>query len=120
MKGRVKELREGAHISQKSLGHQIGISQQVISRIERDARTMTLEHLLLLADYFNVSSDYILGRSMSKRNMEEQRVLLDKLQEKYDLIQIYDSLKQEQQEVVWSLMDVLVAKMETQNREKKI
>lgn len=116
MQGRVKELRESAHLSQKSLGRQIGISQQVISRIERDAGTMTLEHLLILADYFDVSCDYILGRSLSKRNMEEQRVLLDKLQEKYDLIRIYDSLKQEQQEVVWSLMDVLVSKGETQSR----
>lgn len=118
MQGRVKELREGAHISQKSLGHQIGISQQVISRIERDTKTMTLEHLELLADYFNVSTDYILGRSRSKRNLEEQRVLLDKLQEKHDLIQIYNSLKQEQQEVIWSLMDVLVSKTGKQDRQK--
>ena len=47
MKNRLKEMRENAHLSQKGLGNLVGISQQVISRIERDGNTMTLEHLLI-------------------------------------------------------------------------
>ena len=108
---RLKELRKSAHLSQKSLGNLLGISQQVISRIERDSSTMTREHLELYADFFNVTSDYILGRSKAKRNLEEQRVLLDKLQEKHNLIQVFDTLKQDHQEIVWDLMDVMAAKM---------
>ena len=80
MHDRLKELRKSAHLSQKSLGNLIGISQQVVSRIERDSSTMTREHLELYADFFNVTTDYILGRSKAKRNLEEQRVLLDKVQ----------------------------------------
>lgn len=120
MHDRLKELRKSAHLSQKSLGNLLGISQQVISRIERDSSTMTREHLELYADFFNVTSDYILERSKSKRNLEEQRVLLDRLQEKYNLIQIFDTLKQDYQEVVWDLMDVMAAKMETIDDEKLI
>ena len=112
MHDRLKELRKSAHLSQKSLGNLIGISQQVVSRIERDSSTMTREHLELYADFFNVTTDYILGRSKAKRNLEEQRVLLDKLQEKYNLVQIFDILKEEYQEIVWDLMDVMAAKME--------
>ena len=51
-------------------------------------------------------------RSKAKRNLEEQRVLLDKLQEKYNLVQIFDILKEDYQEIVWDLMDVMAAKME--------
>ena len=112
MHDRLKELRKSAHLSQKSLGNLIGISQQVVSRIERDSSTMTREHLELYADFFNVTTDYILGRSKAKRNLEEQRVLLDKLQEKYNLVQIFDILKEDYQEIVWDLMDVMAAKME--------
>ena len=103
MHDRLKELRKSAHLSQKSLGNLIGISQQVVSRIER---------VELYADFFNVTTDYILGRSKAKRNLEEQRVLLDKLQEKYNLVQIFDILKEDYQEIVWDLMDVMAAKME--------
>lgn len=110
MHDRLKDLRGSAHLSQKSLGNLIGISQQVISRIECDGSTMSLEHLLLLSDFFNVSCDYILGRSRSMRNLEQNGVLLDKLQEKYNLIEIFDSLKQEQQEIIWDLMEVMAAR----------
>jgi len=37
---------------------------------------------------------------------------LDKLQEKYNLVQIFDILKEDYQEIVWDLMDVMAAKME--------
>ena len=120
MHDRIKELRKSAHLSQKSLGNLLGISQQVVSRIERDSSTMTREHLELYADFFNVTSDYILGRSKAKRNLEEQRVLLDKLQEKYNLIQVFDALKQDYQEIVWDLMDVMTSKMEKIDDEKLI
>lgn len=112
MHDRLKELRKSAHLSQKSLGYLIGISQQVISRIERDSSTMTREHLELYADFFNVTSDYILGRSKAKRNLEEQRVLLDKLQEKYSLVQVFDTLKEDYQEIIWDLLDIMAAKLE--------
>lgn len=68
---RLKELRRSARLTQKSLGNLIGISQQVISRIERNGNTMTLEHLLLLADYYDVSADYILGRTKVKQSLKE-------------------------------------------------
>lgn len=45
---------------------------------------MTLEDLLILLDFF-VSTDYLLGKSNIKRELEEQSVILDELQEKYKL-----------------------------------
>ena len=41
----------------------LGIRQTVYSRYERGYQNLPLEHLLALADYYGVSTDYILGRT---------------------------------------------------------
>ena len=60
---RLKELREQRHISQVFLGLELGMSQNTISRYETGAREADYETLLAFADYFNVSVDYLLGRT---------------------------------------------------------
>lgn len=60
---RLKELREQRHISQVFLGMGLGMSQNTISRYETGAREADYKTLLLFADYFNVSVDYLLGRT---------------------------------------------------------
>lgn len=49
-------------------------SQTVYSRYERGFQTIPVEHLLILADFYNVSTDYILGRTNVKEvNRGERR-----------------------------------------------
>ena len=60
---RLKELREQRRISQVFLGMELGMSQNTISRYETGAREADYETLLAFADYFNVSVDYLLGRT---------------------------------------------------------
>lgn len=63
MKNRIEELRRLKHVNQKELGDAIGVAQTTISTWERGTRQPDHECLILLADFFNVSTDYILGRS---------------------------------------------------------
>ena len=42
MDNNLEKLRKSAHLTQHKLGKQLGLSQQVISRIERDISTITL------------------------------------------------------------------------------
>lgn len=116
MTRRIKELRESARLSQKLLGSRLGLSQQVISRIERDGSTMTLEHLMLLADFFNVSTDYILGRTEARRTMEEDRIVIDRYQEGYNLISVYEMLRKDYQELVWEILQKMAEKTEDQDK----
>ncbi|WP_324825113.1 helix-turn-helix transcriptional regulator [Sinanaerobacter sp. ZZT-01] len=60
---RLKELRLLHNLSQKALGDKVGLSMQAINNIEREYRSTTAEKLIKLADYFNVSVDYLLGRT---------------------------------------------------------
>jgi transcriptional regulator with XRE-family HTH domain len=63
METRLKELRKKKGITQISLQMQTGIEQSLISKFESGERTPPTETLVLLADFYNVSIDYILYRT---------------------------------------------------------
>lgn len=61
---RLKELREEKGITQKSLGKMINVSDRVIGYYESNDRFPKDEKTLkALADYFDVSVDYLIGRT---------------------------------------------------------
>lgn len=63
---RLRDLREDADLNQTQIADMLFTSQTVYSRYERGVRTIPVEHLLILADFYNVSTDYILGRTNEK------------------------------------------------------
>ena len=58
---RVKKLRKQQGLSQKTLGEAIGLTAKSICTIENGTSSTTIEKLILLAKYFDVSTDYLLG-----------------------------------------------------------
>lgn len=60
---RLKELREQRGISQLKLAMDLGMNQNSISRYETGAREADYATLILFADYFRVSVDYLLERT---------------------------------------------------------
>ena len=60
---RLKELREAKHLSQLKLAMDLHLSQNSISRYENLEREAGYETLILIADYFHVSLDYLLERT---------------------------------------------------------
>lgn len=60
---RLKELRKKRHISQVKLSMDLNMNQNTISRYENCIREADYQTLILFADYFNVSIDYLLGRT---------------------------------------------------------
>lgn len=64
---RLRDLREDSDMNQTQIAEILFTSQTVYSRYERGARTIPVEHLLILADFYGVSTDYILGRTNNKK-----------------------------------------------------
>ncbi len=64
---RLKELRAKRGISQLKLAMDLGLSQNTVSRYETGEREADYHTLILLADYFNVSIDYLLERTDEPR-----------------------------------------------------
>lgn len=60
---RLKELRETRHLSQVRLALDLNLSQNSISRYENLEREAGYDTLIMIADYFHVSLDYLLGRT---------------------------------------------------------
>lgn len=60
---RLRELRLQAGLQQKELGEQVGFSNNAIGMMERGHRGTSFEKLVQLAEYFHVSTDYLLGVS---------------------------------------------------------
>ena len=58
---RVYLLRKQAGLSQKQLGVVLGLSNKAICTMEGGSRGTTRERLVMLAEYFHVSTDYLLG-----------------------------------------------------------
>ena len=63
MKFRWRELRKERNISQLKLAMDLNMNQNTISRYETMEREADYRTLILFADYFHVSLDYLLGRS---------------------------------------------------------
>ena len=60
---RLKEMRETRKISQIKLAMDLNMAQNTISRYENEVREADYKTLILFADYFHVSVDYLLGRT---------------------------------------------------------
>lgn len=66
---RLRDLREDKDLKQVQVAALLGIQQTVYSRYERGYQTIPVEHLLVLADFYGVSTDYILGRTNDPRRL---------------------------------------------------
>lgn len=60
---RLKQLRKERKISQLKLALDLNMNQNSISRYENGQREADYATLILFADYFDVSIDYLLGRT---------------------------------------------------------
>lgn len=60
---RLKKLRKKRHLSQINLAMELNMSQNSISQYKNGVREADNQTLTALADYFNVSIDYLLGRT---------------------------------------------------------
>ena len=60
---RLRELRKSRRLSQGDIADLLGVTRQAVSAYERGTREPDYESLEVLADYFNVDMDYLMGRT---------------------------------------------------------
>jgi len=63
---RIKELRKSRNLLQKQLAEVLNVTSDAIIRFESGVRRPSLDNLIILADYFGVSLDYLVGRTDKK------------------------------------------------------
>ena len=119
MESRIKQLRENRGLIQEILASELGITQQMLSKYERDVLCIKVDVLKRRAEYFNVTTDYLLGVSEVKRDLQGQMKVNKTLDTYYDLIEIYKGLDEYDQEMVWSIMQTVKKTCEKRKRDKE-
>ena len=119
MESRIKQLRENIGLIQEILVSELGITQQMLSKYERDVLCIKVDVLKRIAEYFNVTTDYLLGVSEVKRDLQGQMKVNKTLDTYYDLIEIYKGLDEYDQEMVWSIMQTVKKTCEKRKRDKE-
>ena len=63
----IKNLREDRDLRQRELAAVLNVSQNTYSQYENGVIELTAENLIRLADFYDVSVDYLLGRTRESR-----------------------------------------------------
>lgn len=116
MESRIKQLREKRGLIQEILAAELGITQQLLSKYERDITLIKVDILKKIAIYFNVTTDYLLGISDVKRDLQGQMKMNETLDQYYDLVEVYKELDEYDQEMIWSIIQIV----KNINEKKKI
>lgn len=77
---RIQSLRKAKGISQEQLADQIGVSRQSVSKWESEQSTPDLDKIILLSDFFDVTTDYLLkGIEPVKDHRDKSKDLTSKI-----------------------------------------
>ena len=63
---RMRNLREDNDLTQQEIATVLGTSQTMYARYERGANELPIRHLITLAKYYDVTTDYLLGLTNKK------------------------------------------------------
>ena len=88
---RLRELRENLGLMQITVSKRIGISNKVLSNYENNISTPDLQTLILICNYYNISSDYLLGLDIDGNFAMESKITDDEKK----VLNYYDRLNEE-------------------------
>lgn len=72
---KIRDLRKQKRLSQTELGKYIGVSQTTVTAWEKGRAEPSSGYLSKLADYFNVTTDYLLGRPEKQNEAQTEQDL---------------------------------------------
>lgn len=75
---KIKELRELNKETQEELGKLLNVSKATISKYENGSVDVSNDTLIKLANHFNVTTDYLLGRidKPNEKNIEDEKLII--------------------------------------------
>ena len=83
---RISDLRKKMNLTQDGLANKIGISRAALSHYEKDRRDPDYETLVMLADFFEVSTDYLLGHDKKTDKTDEEirkNIIIEKIKDEF-------------------------------------
>ena len=100
----LKEIRKRKNLTQVRLSIDMEVSQELISQYEKGVSLPTVSNLIKLANFFNCSTDYLLGLT---KNPKKIITFTENELEKQMLLEKYNSLSTQNKEHLLSYLDYL-------------
>ena len=106
---RLKELREESNLTQRDVANAIHIGTSSVGRWERGEGLPTVDFIIRLADFFQVSVDYLLGRSddFGYVNLQFPAHALSAQEQKF--LKNFRKLDPRQQSIIIGIVELLSA-----------
>ncbi len=115
---RIKELRDENGLSDKDVEKGAGIANSSISQWRRGNCKPSLMNIVRLADYFEVSSDYLLGLSDRRERMDACSTHL--AEDEAQILELYRGFDvKDRFRVIHYCMDIAAEKRQTMNEGKE-
>lgn len=112
---KIKELRKNSKITQEQLGNAIGVSKMAISYFEKGKKAPGRETLEKIADHFNVTTDYLLGRSEDPELNEEENNTVT--EEGKNIMALIESLPEDERKKAWEQLEMYVTYMKNKKND---
>ena len=96
MKNRMKELRTNKKLSMRDASSQLGLPLTTYCNYENGKRDPDSETLILLADFFGVSIDYMIGRGDEKEVKRQEAITKTEA----ELLRLFRSMSKEQRDLI--------------------
>ena len=93
---RLRDLKEDMDLKQSNVAKIIGVSENQYGRYERGDNDIPLEKALILANFYNVSIDYIAGRTNDKKGFNKS----DLPPSEVDLLKKFRNLSEKQRGII--------------------
>ncbi len=100
---RIKDLREDADKTQFDIAEYLGTTAQYYGKYEKGERELPFSRAILLADFYNVSLDYIAGRSNFPKGRNSTAFQKDEL----DIIEKFSTLTERNKGRLEQFLDTL-------------
>lgn len=94
---RIAQLRKEKHLNQIGLAMKLNISQYMVSSYETGRHQPTMDMLVELSDFFNVSIDYLAGKS-DIRNSADSLVNNNMTKQELELLNLFRELPKDKKE----------------------
>lgn len=102
---RLKELRQSVNLNQREMAEVFNVSKSTYNYWEQGKIEIDFKNLMLIADYFNVSVDYLLGRDPPP-NSNKIDETINRIDRKFN------KLNKEQQEQIENYLDFILSQKE--------
>ena len=111
----LRELREDRKMTQKDLAEKICVTIGTISNYENDQHLPDIEKLVILADFFGVTTDYLLGRAISPCSPDIFEKQLSLHVTVASFLETFQKLSPDRQQALMLIMDDMQFRMLLKN-----